>query len=174
MFETGSRVANAVKTAGGRLSTNCKSSLVTRTTAWREFSQDGGTAAIEFAFIVPVFFLMVLGMAQFSIALSNYLALSGAVHIGARQLAISRGDATPMTDTKTAIIDAAGTLTQANITINYAVNGVSCTTDTSCGTLLAAGVPVRIGATYPCSLVILGTNYAPNCSLSAATTERAQ
>jgi hypothetical protein len=79
-----------------------------------------------------------------------------------------------MTDTKTAIVDAAGSLTQGNITINYSVNGVTCTTDASCGTALAPGLPVRIGATYPCSIVIMGTNFAPNCSLSVATTERAQ
>jgi Flp pilus assembly protein TadG len=169
-----SRAPGAVKTAWERVSANCKSSLVTRTPAWRGVSQDGGAAAIEFAFIAPVFFLLVLGCAQFSVALSNYLALSGAVHIGARQLAISRGDATPMTDTKTAIVDAAGALTQGNITVNYSVNGITCTTDASCGAGLAAGVPVRIGATYPCSVVIMGTNFIPNCSLSVATTERAQ
>jgi Flp pilus assembly protein TadG len=169
-----SRIGNAVDMALKRVSTNCKSNLVNRTTRWRGFSQDGGVAAIEFAFIAPVFLLMIIGMAQFSIALGNYLALSGAVHIGARQLAISRGDATPMTDTKTATVGAAGSLTQGNITINYAVNGVTCATDASCGAALVAGVPARIGATYPCSVVVMGINFAPNCSLSVATTERVQ
>ena len=48
------------------------------------------TVAVEFAFIMPVLLLLVVGAAVFGIAINNYLTLTGAARVGARQLAKPR------------------------------------------------------------------------------------
>ena len=137
-------------------------------------SSDSGATAVEFAFLAPVLILLFAGICQFSLVLSNYLTLEHAVHAGARTMAISRGGATPVTDTKNQILASAGNLTKANISVAYTVNGTSCSTDASCGTALDAGVPTTIAASYPCSLVVFGKDFYPGCSLTVSTTERVE
>jgi Flp pilus assembly protein TadG len=137
------------------------------------------TVAIEFAFIAPVLLLMVVGAAVFGIAVNNYITLTGAASVGARQLSISRGDSTPYTDTVAQVEGAAPNLTPANLTITLTVNGTVCATDAACAALLApaatAVVPATVTASYPCSLIVTGTNFAPSgCTLTANTTERVQ
>jgi Flp pilus assembly protein TadG len=133
-----------------------------------------GVAAIEFAFLAPVMLLMIAGVCQFTMVLSNYVTLEHAVGAGVRALAISRGDSTPVTDSQGQIYASAGNLTTSNITISYSVNGTGCSTDTSCGTALTAGVPAQVTATYPCNLIVMGTNFAPGCTLSVGATERVE
>jgi len=133
-----------------------------------------GVAAIEFAFLAPVLLLLFGGICEFSMVLSNYLTLEHAVHAGARAMAISRGDSAPVTDTKSQILAAAGNLTQANISISYTVNGTACSTDSACGPSMQSGVPSTVSASYPCSLIVFGTNFLPGCTLTAETTERVE
>ena len=133
-----------------------------------------GTSALEFAIIVPVLVLLIFGGLQFGNTLNNYEALSAATRAGARQLALSRGDATPMTDTKNQIYSTAPNLTEASFTITLSVNGTTCTSDASCSTALVSGVPAKVTTSYPCSLQVGGTNFAPSCTLSANSTERVE
>jgi Flp pilus assembly protein TadG len=138
-------------------------------------SERKATVAVEFAMLAPALLLLVVGAAAFGIAMDNYVQLTGATSIGARQLAISRGDSTPYTDTVNAITGAAPKLTKASLTISLLVNGTACATDAACTTALVAGVPAQVTASYPCNLVVMGTNFAPSgCTLSANTTERVQ
>jgi len=137
------------------------------------------TVAVEFALIGPVLFLAVLGSGVFGIAVNNYITLTGAASVGARQLSISRGDATPYTDTVAQVKGAAPNLTPASLTITLKVNGTACATDAACSALLApaatAVVPATVTASYPCSLLVMGTNFAPGgCTLTANTTERVE
>jgi Flp pilus assembly protein TadG len=138
------------------------------------FFGDSGVAAIEFACLAPVLLLLVVGMCQFSLVMGNYAMLGNAVHVGARQMAISRGDSTPVTDTRNQINAAAGTLNTANITAHYTVGGTACSTDATCSTSLVAGVPATVSASYPCNLVVMGINFAPGCSLTSSTTARVE
>lgn len=147
---------------------------VSNTTAHRRFLDNSGVAAIEFAFLAPVLLLLVAGACQFSLALGNYITLENAVHAGARQLSISRGDATPLTDTQSQFSAASGTLNASNITATYLVNGTACSTDAACGAALAAGLPASVSASYPCNLVVMGHDFAPGCTLTVATTERVE
>jgi Flp pilus assembly protein TadG len=140
----------------------------------RAFLSDSGIAAIEFAFIAPVFLLLATGMCQFGIVLSNYVTLEHAAASGARALAISRGDTTPVTDTKAQILASAGTLTQSNIALSYTINGTNCSTDAACSPQLASGVSAYIVATYPCNVVVMGTNFMPGCTLSVTSAERVE
>ena len=141
----------------------------------RRLRDDKGTAAIEFALLVMPLLVMILGLIQFAITLNIYVSLTSAVGVGARQFAISRGDATPMTDTLNQMYSVAPSLSQASLSVAFAVNGTSCTTDAACSSALAAGVPATVTATYPCKLTIMGTNYAPaGCVLTSKSTERVQ
>jgi Flp pilus assembly protein TadG len=137
-----------------------------------------GTAAVEFALVAPVLLMLVLGMCQFGITLNQYLTLTNAVRSGARVLSVSRGSATPFTDTTNQIYGSAPNLTQGSLTITMAVNGTACSTDAGCNTALlaagAAGAPAAVTASYPCSLAFFGYNFAPICTLSSKTTERVE
>ena len=131
-------------------------------------------AALEFALLVPALVLIIFGGIQFGFTLNNYSALASATRAGARQFALSRGDATPMTDTKNQIYGVAPNLTKASLTISLSVNGTACASDASCSTALVSGLPATVTASYPCSLQVGGINFAPSCTLSANTTERVE
>jgi Flp pilus assembly protein TadG len=117
--------------------------------------------AIEFAFIAPVLLLMVLGAGVFGIAIDNYIQLTGAASIGARQLAISRGAATPYTDTVAQLKGAAPNLIPASLTITLKVNGTACATDAACNTALVSGVPAQVIACTPAALWFMGKTLRP-------------
>jgi Flp pilus assembly protein TadG len=133
-----------------------------------------GVAALEFALLVPVLVLLVFGGIQFGLTLNTYITLTSAARAGARQFALSRGDATPLTDTLNEIYSAAPNLSQASLTVSLLVNGTACTTDASCSAALVSGVPATVDASYPCRLVIGGINFAPGCTLYSDTTERVE
>jgi Flp pilus assembly protein TadG len=134
-----------------------------------------GTALVEFGLAVPVLLLIVVGTAQFGLALNSYVTLTDAVRAGARQFAVSRGDSSPKTNAVNRIYSSAPNLTQADLTIALSVNGTACATDSACSTALASGLPATVTASYPCSLVVSGINFAPSgCTLTAQTTERVE
>ena len=102
------------------------------------------------------------------------MVLTNAAAKGALTLALSRGTTTPYTSTTTAVTAAAPGLTTGSITITVTVNGTACTTDAGCSTLLVAGQPALVRATYPCDLTVMGYNYASGCTLSAQTAQMVQ
>lgn len=131
-----------------------------------------GNIMIEFAIIAPVMLLLVLGTFQFGLVISNYVVLTDAVGMGARQLSLSRGTSTPYDDARSAVTGATPSLTTASITITLRVNGTTCSTNSACSTALssAAGQSASVTATYPCSLAVYGYDFAPGCTLSAQMT----
>ena len=136
---------------------------------------DEGVSAIEFAIIAPVLLTIVLGVFQFGIAMNQYLNLTNAAAQGALTLALSRGTTTPYTSTTAAITAAAPNLAAAQTTITVRINGVACTNDATCSAALVAGQAAFVRATYPCNLVVMGVNYAPNgCTLSAQSAQMIQ
>jgi Flp pilus assembly protein TadG len=136
---------------------------------------DEGVSAIEFAIISPVLLTIVLGIFQFGIAMNQYLNLTNAAAQGALTLALSRGTTTPYTSTTAAITAAAPNLAAAQTTITVRINGVACTNDATCSAALLAGQAALVRATYPCNLVVMGVNYAPNgCTLSAQSAQMIQ
>ncbi len=136
----------------------------------------GGATAIEFAFVAPLLLLMIVGAAQFGITLNNYIELTEAVSSGARTLSVSRGSTAPYSTTVTQMQSSASALASKNLKITITVNGTACTSDSTCSTALtsAAGQPAAVAATYPCKLVVMGHDFAPNCTLSSTTTERVE
>jgi Flp pilus assembly protein TadG len=132
-----------------------------------------GTAALEFALVAPLLFLTLLGTFQFGITLNNYVMLTSATQSAARQFAVSRGGTTSRTDAVNQLRASATNLT-GTITIATYVGGTLCATDALCKTAMdsAQGQPAMLSASYPCSLVIYGHDYLPNCTLTSQTTER--
>jgi len=138
-----------------------------------------GTSALEFAFVAPVLFLVLLGIIQFGLTINNYEMLTGGTQAAARQFALSRGSATPSSTATTALYNAAPNLTQARLTISLSVNGTQCSStggtsgDAPCKTALstAQGGAATAAATYPCNLAFYGYDFAPGCTLSSTVTE---
>ena len=141
-----------------------------------------GNVAIEFAFLAPLFLLLILGGIQFGMLIKNYVVLTNAVDVGAMQFSISRSDTTPYTDAINAIESAAPSLTAASLTITLSVNGTACTSDSTCSSALSAAAPsggtlqpAMVTATYPC-----GTQWTwykfwtASCNLSSTMTEGVQ
>lgn len=142
-----------------------------------------GAALIELALTLPVLLLVVTGISVFGIAFNNYLSLTEGVSVGARLLAISRGQTTdPCALTATAIYNAAPSLTKSNYGFTFVLNGTtyagatcsSSSTSTGAAGNLVQGQPAEVIATYPCSLGVYGGGLSSTCVLKAQTTELVQ
>jgi Flp pilus assembly protein TadG len=135
-----------------------------------------GTAALEFALVAPMLFLVLFGIFQFGITLNNYMMLTTATQSAARQFALSRGagSSTLCTTVKSQVSASASNLTPASLIVTCSVAGTACT-DASCQNALdlGLGTPATVTATYPCDLMIYGHNYSSGvCTLTSQTTER--
>ena len=142
-----------------------------------DFFDESGAAAVEFALVLPMLAMLMCGIFSFSIALNNNEMLTGAVNTGARQLARSRGASTPYADIVTLVGQAAAGLEPSKLSVTMTVNGQSCTGDSGesgCAALLTVGAPASVTASYPCAIVVLGIDYAPNCTLSQTMTGRVE
>lgn len=133
-----------------------------------------GAAAIEFVFVAPVFLLIALATLKFGIAISQYLALANGASQGATTLAFSRGYTTPYTKTVAAVRTAAGNLRANSVTITVIVNGTACTDDATCKALMVLGATAQITASYPCDLVVMGTDFASGCTLTVRSSQMIQ
>ena len=145
--------------------------------------EDKGQSLIEFALVVPIFLMIVLGIFSFGIAFNNWEVMTEAANVGGRVLAISRnGTLDPCHDAVQAIESAAPTLVPANLTFSFNFNGVaysgvscaSASTSSGASGNLVQGQTAQLNVTYPCNLVIYKTNYASSCVLHAQTTELVQ
>jgi Flp pilus assembly protein TadG len=138
---------------------------------------------VEMALILPVLLLVVTGILTFGLAFNNYILLTEATTVGARTLAISRGETTdPCATAASAVYAAAPLLTPANLSFVFVLNGTtykgaSCNSGSSttgaAGNLKQGGNAV-VTVSYPCSLGVYGANYAPNCTLQAQVAELVQ
>ena len=57
----------------------------------RERAGERGQSLFEFALVLPILMLILLGMIMFGIALNNFLELTNGATAGAQALSISRG-----------------------------------------------------------------------------------
>ena len=142
-----------------------------------------GQALVEFALTLPILMLILTGMMTFGIALHNYLELTNAVSIGARVIAINRGQTTdPCAMVSSAVYNAAPLLKRTSLTFSLVLNGTtypgatcsSPNTTTGAAGNLVQGADAQLTATYPCNLKVFGYNYAPSCIMTARTTELMQ
>ncbi|MES2393824.1 MAG: TadE family protein [Acidobacteriota bacterium] len=149
----------------------------------RLHDDESGQSLIESALVFPVLLLIVTGVLAFGLAFNNYIALTNAVGVGARQIAISRGQTLdPCLTASSAISGAAPLLKSSNITFTFTLNGTdysgtscsSSSTTTGAAGNLVQGKGATIHVSYPCSLVVYKINLVPGCTLQAQITELVQ
>lgn len=138
--------------------------------------QDRGQSLVEFALTVPFLLLIVTGIAAFGIAFNNYLMLTEAVSVGARQLTVSRGQTTdPCKTFSGAVYAAAPLLKQANLIFTISLNGTTYT-GTTCSGSSTSGAPAKmvlgtnaiVRVTYPVSVTVYGFDVIPVGSVITA------
>lgn len=153
--------------------------------AFARFGSEKGVAAIEAAIVLPVFFLLTLGMIQFGSVFNNQIVLANAAAAGGLQAAISRGDPTPLTDITNAVNLAATGLNSANLTIYVCVPTTganpscsSTSTATQAAFSSSQGQQVTVTLQYQCSplfsLQWASVNLSGLCPLSASVTAMVQ
>jgi Flp pilus assembly protein TadG len=104
--------------------------------------------------------VVLFGIIQFGIAFNNYVALTDAVRAGARTAAVSRLSADPVADTTNRVKTASGDLDPAKVSVDVT-------------SLWGRGDDVKVSATYPYSISLLGVVIASG-NLSSTTTERVE
>ncbi len=125
---------------------------------------------------MPVLFLAMTGMLSFGMTMHDYLTLTNGVNYGAQVLSMSRGQTTdPCATAVAAVQSASPSLTSANLTYTFSINGTSYT-GTSCTTGAAnmiQGDTAQVTVGYPCVLAVYGM-HAPACGLKTTTSELIQ
>ena len=136
-------------------------------------SREVGSSLFEFAMVLPLLAVLLVGIVKGGILFYDYVVLADAVATGARTLATNRGNGNgnPCTLGETALKNAAYNLNQSLITIQPET--FSGTGGSTC-TALQPNDAVTMSATYPCDMNIpfLGSNFWPSCTLSSQTTVR--
>jgi Flp pilus assembly protein TadG len=156
-----------------------------------------GQALLEFAYLLPILLILLLGMIAFGMTLNNYLEMTNGVTAGAQALAISRGQTLdPCATSAGPFYNATPNLTSANakftITISPAPGGSGSTyvlasnqanptcaaasTTSAPASDLTQGATATVKVTYPCNLKVFGVNFAPGgtCTLTAQSAESIQ
>jgi Flp pilus assembly protein TadG len=115
---------------------------------------------VEFALVLPILALLLFGVIQFGIVFNNYITLTDATRAGARKAAVSRRAADPTGACVAAIRASANNLTQSRLTAD-------------CQSTWLPGEDVRVTATYPYSISLLGV-FSKSGNLTSTTTERVE
>jgi Flp pilus assembly protein TadG len=150
-----------------------------RTTASaRRRRGERGQSLVEFALILPILMLVLLGIFKCGVVYNNYIQLTNAVDVGARQFAEERGQASPCTDSGSDATNVATGLSTASMTLTMSETGTSSTYVYPAGTgtcpTLSAGNSATVTGSYPCNLTIIGINFDPGCALTVSATEIVQ
>jgi Flp pilus assembly protein TadG len=111
----------------------------------REPRSESGQALVEFALVLPLLTVLLLGVIQFGILFNNYETLTDAARVGARAAILVRVSGTTPASATQAVYNAAPGLKQSQL-------GVTVT----CPNWTTAGTDVTVNATYPYSINLLG------------------
>jgi hypothetical protein len=120
-----------------------------------------GQTMTEFAIVLPIFCLLLLGIAQLGIAFNNYLALTDAVRAGARYAATDRTSSSQCSDVQNKIKNSASDLDQSKLSIPCPVS------------TWEPGEDVRVCASYPYDINLIGIVVSSG-NLNSCTTERVE
>jgi Flp pilus assembly protein TadG len=123
-------------------------------------SQQGQTMT-EFALVLPILALLLFAVIQFGIVFNNYITLTDATRAGARRAAVSRQDPNRDSAVMSAVRSSASDLTSSKLSVPPP------------SSTWAPGADVRVTATYPYSISLLGL-VVKSGRLSSTTTERVE
>jgi len=148
-------------------------------------ADERGQALVEFALVLPVLMLVVLGILQFGTVYKNYIQLTNAADSGGRLFSIERGQSNPCTDIVSQVNAAAATLKSSNIVVTMsALNSPTATSPSTYSSatggscpwsspgVLVSGNPTTVTATYPFNLSLFGLVIVSS-RLSVSATENA-
>jgi Flp pilus assembly protein TadG len=141
------------------------SALSTRRSVRR--SEDG-QAMVEFALVLPILLLLVMGIIQFGILFNNYVTLTDAVRAGARQAAVSRDLPDPVGVATARVKSSGAGLDESKLEVTvtpYDPNDGSAT--------WAQGGDVTVEAKYPYSINLFGM-VVMSGKIKSTTTERVE
>lgn len=130
-----------------------------------------GQAYVEFALVLPILLLIVMGIVQFGTAFKDYIALTDSVRVGARQASVSRSIIDPNQRVPLVVQkmkDAAGTLDTSKMVITVTPYDPVTNTET-----WAASGDVTVRASYPFKINLLGM-VVFNSTMNSRTTERVE
>ncbi len=133
--------------------------------------RERGQALVEIALILPIFLLLLLGIVQFGTVFRDYISLTDATRVGARQAAVARSiqpESARVPNVISKVQRAAVNLDTNKMTITVTpikVDGVTA------GWEQSGEVTVR--ATYPFRINIIGM-VLYNGTLQSRTTERVE
>ena len=161
-----------------------------------ERAGERGQSLFEFALVLPLLMLILLGMIVFGIALNNYLELTNGTTAAAQAISIARGQTLdPCAAVTAPFYAAAYNLTQTNVKFTITISSpppnpavlytlaanqanpscASASTTTGTAADLIQGDTATVMVTYPCNLKIFGVNFGPpTCVLTAQTAESIQ
>lgn len=136
----------------------------------RRARREDGQAYVEFALVLPLLLLIVMGIIQFGTVFKDYIALTDAVRVGARQAAISRSikpvtDRIPLVEQK--MKASAGTLDTSQMVIQ-----VTPPIDPQTGDWIG-GDDVIVRASYPLEINLFGL-VVFDSTMNSRTTERVE
>jgi Flp pilus assembly protein TadG len=151
------------------------------------FGEERGQSLVEFALVIPILFLLLMGIMAFAIAFWHQLTLTNATNIAAQQAAVSRQQIAVdlCTPVNTALYNAGSGINNGGgsspFTFSISVNSapvasgikVSSGAVSACNVLLTQGQPLQVSTTYGCNLNFFGFRM-PSCTLSASTQEVVQ
>ncbi len=107
-------------------------------------NDERGQTMTEFALVLPILVVLMLGIVQFGVAFNNYVTLTDAVRAGARKAAVSRNSSDPPGECRAAVLAAGPNLDQTELG-----------SDLQCDSSWAPGSDVTVHASYPYSIKIL-------------------
>jgi Flp pilus assembly protein TadG len=119
---------------------------------------------VEFALVLPVVLLLLMGIIQFGIVFNDYIQVTSAAREGARKAAVSRTAADPTGASVQAAKDSAPSLDQSQMTVTVTAD------QDSTGWKQGGNVTVKV--TYPWSVQLMGYVVLNNKVMSAQTTMR--
>jgi Flp pilus assembly protein TadG len=127
---------------------------------WSKPNREDGQAFVEFAIVLPVLVMLMLGICQFGLAFHNYLSVTDATRVGARAAAVKR---------TAGACDAARTAIQNTVSARQwstISSQITCTTPDGTD----PGDPVKVTVKYPYSIGLPG--FSASGDLTANATER--
>jgi Flp pilus assembly protein TadG len=123
---------------------------------------------VEFALVLPILLLLVMGIIQFGILFNNYVALTDGVRAGARQAAVSRDLPDPVAAATNRVKASAAGLDEGKLEVTVTPYDPE---DGSASWV--QGGDVTVEAKYPYQISILGM-VVMSGKLKSTTTERVE
>ena len=137
----------------------------------RRLGRENGQSAVELALVLPIVLLLLLGIVQFGSLFRDYIALTDATRIGARQASVSRSLSGTDAQKDTAVITATK---NAGVNLDPTKMTVTVTKTDTVGTATTtwpAGGTVTVRSTYPFKVDMFGQVFFTG-TVKSRTTER--